>query len=46
MSETGSITVDHLKKYKQLSSEDLAGGDFRFATMIVTGNNERREISA
>ena len=46
MSEAGRITVDHLKKYKQLSSEDLAGGDFRFATMIVTGNNERREISA
>jgi energy-coupling factor transporter ATP-binding protein EcfA2 len=46
MSEAGHITVDHLKKYKQLSSEDLAGDDFRFATMIVTGNNERREINA
>ena len=46
MSETGRITVNQLKQYKLLTSKDLAGDDFRFATIIVTGNNERREISA
>lgn len=45
-SDTGHIDVEDLKHYKQLSSEDLASDDFRFATMIVTGNNERREINA
>jgi len=42
MSETGVITVDDLKTYKKLSGEDLDSDDFRFATIIVTGNNERR----
>ena len=46
MSDTGHIGMEDLKHYKQLSSEDLASDDFRFATMIVSGNNERREINA
>jgi len=40
-------TVKDLKStYKKLSAEDMESDDFRFATMIVTGNNERREINA
>ena len=46
MSKKGTFAVEDLKNYKQLTKEDLAGDDFRFATMIVTGNNERREINA
>ena len=46
MSKTGIITVGDLKNYKKLSSEDLASDDFRFATIIVTGNDERRQINA
>lgn len=47
MSNTGVITVEDLKStYKELSSEDLDSDDFRFATNIVTGNAERREINA
>ena len=46
MSETGIVTVKDLKNYKKLSSEDLASDDFRFATIIVTGNLERRQINA
>jgi len=46
MSETGVITVNDLKTYDKLSSKDLDSDDFRFATIIVTGNNERREINA
>jgi len=46
MSNTGCITVNDLKTYKKLSDEDLKSDDFRFATIIVTGNLERREINA
>ena len=47
MSDTGMLTVEDLKNtYKKLSSEDLDSDDFRFATTIVTGNAERREINA
>ena len=48
MSQTGvGPTVQDLKStYKKLSAEDLANDDFRFATTIVTGNAERREINA
>jgi len=47
MSDTGVVTVEDLKgTYKKLSREDLASDDFRFATTIVTGNLERREINA
>jgi len=47
MSSTGVITVEDLKNtYKKLSAEDIACDDFRFATNIVTGNAERREINA
>ena len=47
MSNTGVITVEDLKdNYKALSAEDMASDDFRFATNIVTGNAERREINA
>ena len=30
MSETGRITVNHLKQYKLLTSRDLAGDDFSY----------------
>ena len=47
MSETGIVTVEDLKStYKKLSREDMESDDFRFATNIVTGNAERREINA
>ena len=46
MSKTGIITPGDLKNYKKLCSEDLASDDFRFATIIVTGNDERRQINA
>ena len=48
MSRTGvGPTIRELKStYKKLSAEDLASDDFRFATTIVTGNLERREINA
>jgi len=47
MSDTGMLTVEDLKNtYKKLSSEDLDSDGFRFATTIVTGNAERREINA
>ena len=47
MSDTGVITVEDLKStYKKLSAKDLASDNFRFATIIVTGNAERREINA
>ena len=47
MSSTGVITVEDLKNtYKKLSAEDMESDDFRFATNIVTGNAERREINA
>ena len=48
MSNTGiGPTIKDLKNtYKKLSADDLASNDFRFATNIVTGNCERREINA
>ena len=47
MSKKGLITPSDLKKtYKTLSGKDLASNDFRFASIIVTGNDERREINA
>jgi len=47
MSETGVVIVKDLKNtYKKLSREDMESNDFRFATNIVTGNAERREINA
>ena len=48
MSDTGvGPAVQDLKNtYKKLSSEDLDSDDFRFATVLVTGNAERREINA
>ena len=46
MSNTGCITVNDLKTYEKLSDEDLKSDDFRFATIIVTGNLERRDINA
>ena len=48
MSKTGvGPTVEDLKNtYKKLSWEDLDSDDFRFATNIVTGNSERRDINA
>jgi len=47
MSETGIVNVKDLKNtYKTLSREDMESDDFRFATNIVTGNAERREINA
>ena len=48
MSRTGiGPTVEVMKQnYKKLSANDLASEDFRFATTIVTGNAERREINA
>ena len=39
-------TVNDLKTYEKLSDEDLKSDDFRFATIIVTGNLERREINS
>ena len=48
MSKTGvGPTVQDLKStYKKLSREDMESDDFRFATNIVTGNAERRDINA
>ena len=46
MSDTGKISIGDLKTYKKLSGKDLDGDDFRFATILVTGNMERREINA
>lgn len=46
MSDTGRVSVGDLKAYKKLSSEDLTSDDFRFATIVVTGNDERRNINA
>jgi len=46
MSDSGSISVSDLRVYKELSAIDLASDDFRFATIIVTGNDERRKINA
>ena len=47
MSRTGRVSVKDLKdNYKALSAEDMASDDFRFATIIVTGNDERRQINA
>jgi len=48
MSKTGvGPTVQDLKStYKNLSREDMESDDFRFATNIVTGNAERRDINA
>jgi len=48
MSDAGAgPAVQELKDtYKELSSEDLESDDFRFATVLVTGNYERRQINA
>jgi hypothetical protein len=47
MSKTGRVTVDDLKQYRELSQDDmLSDDDFRFATIIVTGNCERLDLNA
>jgi hypothetical protein len=47
MGKAGRVTVDDLKQYKELSLDDmLSNDDFRFATIIVTGNCERLDLNA
>ena len=46
MRTTGKVEIEDLKKCKLLKSEDVEGdGDFRFATTLVTGNEERHKIN-
>ena len=47
MRRTGKVNVFDLRnKCKLLKEEDVAGdGDFRFATTLVTGNEERHKIN-
>jgi hypothetical protein len=45
MRRSGKVKMQDLKKCKLLNEEDVAGnGDFRFATTLVTGNQERHQI--
>jgi hypothetical protein len=45
MRRSGKVKMEDLKKCQLLSEEDVAGnGDFRFATTLVTGNQERHQI--
>ena len=47
ISSSGRINTQRLKRYKALSSSDMSfGGEFSFATMVVTGNAERHELNA
>ena len=42
---SGKVEMQDLKKCKLLKEEDVVGdGDFRFATTLVTGNQERHQI--
>jgi hypothetical protein len=46
MRKSGKVEIGDLKKCKLLKSEDVEGdGDFRFATTLVTGNEERHKIN-
>jgi len=49
MSSDGRLHPRHLKLYKDLSMQDMDeknGGEFAFATMVVTGNAERHKLNA
>lgn len=47
MSRRGIITAKTLREnYQLLNGEDLLSEEFAFAPIVVTGNNERREINA
>jgi hypothetical protein len=46
MRTTGKVDIEDLKKCELLKSEDVEGdGEFRFATTLVTGNEERHKIN-
>jgi hypothetical protein len=47
ISKRGRINTQRLKRYKALTPSDMSlGGEFSFATMVVTGNAERHELNA
>lgn len=46
MRESGRVSLEGLRKYKLLKGSDTTSSkDFRFATVLVTGNQERHKLN-